>query len=545
MDLEETSTNLANLTLLGDSSTSVVIGGLLAGTTYSIRAAAWTSAGLGPASAVKTFHMVSVPASEIAVASIPREEYPIDPYGTFGDPSSGITSDVTQVVQQPWFIFLLGGLFLAALVMLIAVLMVRGRIAKKKAMTSSVQKSDPHCSSQDRADSVNGQVRGRDLWSRGWHSATTASTTKEAELEVKTSLLPQYANSIVRCGVPPPEYAELMNQNQDHHGSGHLSLSSFLPRKAANMHPPSAYATTTLVAAPSARSHGSYLGSANLKSDSSSCSYTTDENNASRSSCRKSQEGRRHRNENSGGHHQQIPNWADMLPPPPRHPPPPSPAPTNDRQQQLQIASSVAGPSPALSKRSAPASCTAYGLKSPHLYNATLTRNHNGSASSAGSVCLPRKEAAGPHSKHGGSRSWESNADAAAAATKQDFKAALAEPANSVHADEVNARQQAAHFQQFTRQQQQQMTNDYSEADSYYAVGTPVMSAPYDNRVDNNTSEWDEDYSQSISGPNSVSDGHASDSDDMVSSVYDNMNNSPCVFRTPNKRLVNSDQRDT
>ena len=66
-------------------------------------------------------------------------------------------------------------------------------------------------------------------------------------------------------------------------GSGHLSLSSFLPRRATNMPPaPSAYATTTLVSSALAqRSHrGAYslsngLNSNSHKSDSgSNCSYT-------------------------------------------------------------------------------------------------------------------------------------------------------------------------------------------------------------------------------------------------------------------------------
>ena len=60
-------------------------------------------------------------------------------------------------------------------------------------------------------------------------------------------------------------------------GNGQLSLSSFLPRRASNMPPPSAYATTTLVSSSmGARSHhGAYSLSNGAKSDTgSNCSYS-------------------------------------------------------------------------------------------------------------------------------------------------------------------------------------------------------------------------------------------------------------------------------
>ena len=350
---------MANLTLPA-MPTSVVIGGLIPGTSYSIRAAAWTAAGLGPASPPTNFLMDAVTIQRAdhhpGVSSArPRHPSPLDDgavdlYDQFDDPSHGITSDVTQVVQETWFILVLGGVLLTMLVLLIAALIVRRRWARKKAL-SSVQKAGEHPSCDDHHSQVG---RGRDLiWSRGWHTGATApSNVKEAELEAQTSLLgPQYANSMTRgvgCGVPPPEYAELLNHNnQEQQPNGHLSLSSFLPRRANNMmcsnimqhpqqHPPSAYATTTLVTCSSQRSHhGPYsmsIGSgtaamSNSKSSESSSGGCSDSGAGQR------QHGHRSRKNSNGN--SKVPNWADLLPPPPRHPPPPSPAPLNNERSSV------------------------------------------------------------------------------------------------------------------------------------------------------------------------------------------------------------------
>ena len=206
--------------------TSVIIGGLVPGTSYSIRAAAWTSGGVGPASPSASLTMDSLSfthrgSSELSLEG-PTGAYPFD--GT-----SGVTSDVTQVVQETWFILAIGGVLLAMLVLLIAALVIRRRWARNKAM-SSVSKVEPPglggaggglggAGADDHSGSLSVQVRGRDIiWSRGWHSAANGSvgdSLKQAEMEAQAALLPQYADTGVatRCGLPPPEYAELSNNH--------------------------------------------------------------------------------------------------------------------------------------------------------------------------------------------------------------------------------------------------------------------------------------------------------------------------------------------
>ena len=123
-----------------------------------------------------------------------------------------MTVRLGQVVQETWFILVLGGVLLTMLVLLVAALLVRRRWARKKALSTAAKTgvvgdltAPLNCGSGAGAEDAAGR-----LWSRGWHShaATTNLAGKEAELE--TSLLPQYANSMAR-GVPPPEYAELLN----------------------------------------------------------------------------------------------------------------------------------------------------------------------------------------------------------------------------------------------------------------------------------------------------------------------------------------------
>jgi hypothetical protein len=54
--MDDSETLLANMTL-PPTPTSVIIGNLVAGSSYSIRAAAWTLAGVGPASDPASFSM--------------------------------------------------------------------------------------------------------------------------------------------------------------------------------------------------------------------------------------------------------------------------------------------------------------------------------------------------------------------------------------------------------------------------------------------------------------------------------------------------------
>ena len=368
--MDDSETLLANMTL-PPTPTSVIIGNLIAGSSYSIRAAAWTVAGVGPASEPASFTMEVLSFQQHPQVPTLKEDQldDDDTYGQFDNrgrhsPNGGVA---THVVKETWFILAIGGVLLATLCLLVAALVIRRRWVRNKAM-SSVQKVELGGGSGGLVDSnllhsvCNGSGGTRDLlWSRGWHSGSTGhhhsrsgTSQKEAELEAQTSLLPQQPQQYGSSGIAPPEYAELLNQHssQQHHSDqSQLSLSSFLPRRNNNnsmmlmqaqmQAPPSAYATTTLVN-PSARGqqlHGPY--SSKSSGDSSSGSYVVDHqdrNGGSNSS--NSQHSRKNSSgflANGNAGHQRIPNWADLLPPPPRHPPPPSPAPNGDRPSSKDV----------------------------------------------------------------------------------------------------------------------------------------------------------------------------------------------------------------
>lgn len=383
--MDDSETLLANMTL-PPTPTSVIIGNLVAGSSYSIRAAAWTLAGVGPASDPASFTMEVLSFQQHPQAPTLDDELDgdvdgVDPYTHFDNrglkpPVGGVA---TPLMKETWIIVAIGVTLLAILCLFLAVLFIRRRWIRNKAM-SSVQKS--------RVLELNGGSVGlgegnllhsvcsgssgtRDLlWSRGWHSGgtghhhsrsgTVSASQKEAEMEAQNPLLAQqphqpYGNS----GIAPPEYAELLNQHscqQQQHQSdqSQLSLSSFLPRRNNNnsmgmlmqaqmQAPPSAYATTTLVN-PSARGHGPY-SSKSSGGDSSSGSYivgNVEDRNAPGSSSsshhsRKNSNGFLSNNGSSSHQQQRIPNWADLLPPPPRHPPPPSPAPNNERSTSKDV----------------------------------------------------------------------------------------------------------------------------------------------------------------------------------------------------------------
>lgn len=73
---------------------------------------------------------------------------------------------------------------------------------------------------------------------------------------------------------------------------------------------------------------------------------------------------------------------------------------------------------------------------------------------------------------------------------------------------------------------------EYSDLD-YDPRSEYLMGSYHPNPMEAINCQWDDDYSRSVSGPNSVSEGRGeSDTEDVASSVYDN---SP-VFRPPSKR---------
>lgn len=377
--MDDSETLLANMTL-PPTPTSVIIGNLVAGSSYSIRAAAWTLAGVGPASEPASFSMEVLSFQQHPQVPALHDDLDSDlddPFTRFDSGNRPPSGEVTtQMVKETWFILAIGGVLLATLCLLVAALIVRRRWVRNKAM-SSVQKVELGSGTDGNLlhSVCSGSGGARDLlWSRGWHSGSTgnhhhhpsrtgtvSASQKEAELEAQASLLPQQPQQYGSSGIAPPEYAELLNQHgsQQQHQSdqSQLSLSSFLPRRnntnnmmlmqAQMQAPPSAYATTTLVN-PSMRGqqqiHGPY--SSKSSGDSSSGSYVVEHQDRmgcgsnSRNSNNNSHHSRKNSsgflsNGNGNGHQQQqqqrIPNWAELLPPPPRHPPPPSPAPNCDR----------------------------------------------------------------------------------------------------------------------------------------------------------------------------------------------------------------------
>lgn len=326
LDGTPSATFLANLTIPAVP-TSVVIGGLVTDVAYSIRAAAWTQMGLGPASQPVVHKMNAVVTSmktgHSVTSSSKRGEQLADV--DHSDTDSG--SDMHQVVQETWFILLLGGILLAILCLLVGALIVRRSLARKKAL-STIGKADQV------DDNVAGSVRGRDVfWSRGWSASSNG--LKEAEVDAHATLLPQ-ANSGSTLPssslMAPPEYAELLGQcnNQEQHPA-HQSLSSFLPRRALINQHPAAYATTTLV---TQRNNGTntihgfnnpYTTSGTAFSTSDSSGYTTDELGDRHRRGFPSVKTNRSRQAANNNIVKVMPNLGELFPPPPRHPPPSSP----------------------------------------------------------------------------------------------------------------------------------------------------------------------------------------------------------------------------
>ena len=138
---------LANLTIPA-LPTSVVIGGLVTDATYSIRAAAWTLMDLGPPSPPTIHRIEALPLSTTKISPTLAPPPSKQPNANDSDSdSSGSLSNMTLMVQETWFILLLGGILLAILCLLVAALIVCRNLAKRKAL-SALSKADPdsaHC----------------------------------------------------------------------------------------------------------------------------------------------------------------------------------------------------------------------------------------------------------------------------------------------------------------------------------------------------------------------------------------------------------------
>lgn len=114
--MDDSETLLANMTL-PPSPTSVIIGNLVTGSSYSIRAAAWTQAGLGPASdsAMFTMELLSFQPHPHTPKMDEENIDSDDPYSPFGRRGRG-EGVVTHVVQETWFILAIGGVLLVTYV---------------------------------------------------------------------------------------------------------------------------------------------------------------------------------------------------------------------------------------------------------------------------------------------------------------------------------------------------------------------------------------------------------------------------------------------
>lgn len=325
-------------------------------TAYSIQAAAWTLMGLGPTSLPVVYRMepvISSLATNVRSDSSPSlTKSSLDDENSGNGGSDSAPQGVTQVVQETWFILLLGGILLAILVLGITAIFVHRSLAKKKAL-SALSKSDPivDASCHGMGGGVTGTIRGRDaFWSRGW--STSIGNTKE--IDAQATLLPHDGTAALvnRSLVPPPEYAELLGHNmmmshdhlqqqpqhmQHHQHPGQLSLSSFLPRRNANVPQPhpAAYATTTLVAHRNnnmqqqqvgGNHHDPYTASCSAFSASDSSGYTTDELGERCRRAYPSGKSSKSRQSNNSNGVKLLPNLGELLPPPPRHPPPSSPS---------------------------------------------------------------------------------------------------------------------------------------------------------------------------------------------------------------------------
>ena len=319
-------------------------------TAYSIQAAAWTLMGLGPTSSPVVYRMepmISSLATNVHSDSSPSlTKSSLDDENSGNSGSDSAPQGVTQVVQETWFILLLGGILLSILVMGITAIFVHRNLAKKKAL-SALSKSDPivDASCHGMGGGVTGTIRGREaFWSRGW--STSIGNTKE--IDAQATLLPHGDGTAAlanRSLVPPPEYAELLghsmghdhmqhpqHMHSQHQHPGQLSLSSFLPRRNVQQPHPAAYATTTLVAhrnnnmQQQGGNHDPYTASCSAFSASDSSGYTTDELGER---CRRgypSGKSSKSRQSNNSNGVKLLPNLGELLPPPPRHPPPSSPS---------------------------------------------------------------------------------------------------------------------------------------------------------------------------------------------------------------------------
>jgi hypothetical protein len=153
---------------------------LVAGSSYAIRAAAWTLGGLGPASDESSFTMEVLNFQQNSRPPLDDLEVDMeDEDNNFNkrDRSSGRDEVGTRMIHETWFILAIGGVLLSTLVLLVAALVIRRRWIRNKAM--STMSSHVHKVELGSANGLGdethshsgrrGNNNARDiLWSRGW-----------------------------------------------------------------------------------------------------------------------------------------------------------------------------------------------------------------------------------------------------------------------------------------------------------------------------------------------------------------------------------------
>ncbi|XP_054706110.1 roundabout homolog 1-like [Uloborus diversus] len=289
------------------TTTSVTLTNLTVGTTYNIKAAAFTSSGIGPFS--------------------PSIHPKID-YGAVtafdGKPTS--VSDINDVIRQPWFIAVIGGIIFILLSIFFIIMFIKRRTALKKGLQAHLSACPPH-----KPEDVRVGVSAREtLWiNQAWHPAPSGKTCLPDD-KLLNNVNAGVDRSYISGGAS--DYAEVDTHN----------MTTFYKKELPAV--PAPYATTTLIN-PSARHHSGsvhegrssgsevskksekmydmearliedcvteqLLDARNVISPSSdSGSYTTDEYGLPirRKRLRSGQKG-------------SVLNWMEFIPPPPDHPP--------------------------------------------------------------------------------------------------------------------------------------------------------------------------------------------------------------------------------
>ncbi|XP_022250444.1 roundabout homolog 2-like, partial [Limulus polyphemus] len=218
------------------TSTSIRIHNLTAGASYTIKALAYTSVGPGPYTTPLTVIM--------------DPSYMENPSAA-GPPSTSLSNSFQDLLRQPWFIALIGGLSCLLLSVFFVILFLRRRMAWKKALVAHL--TVPVHKPED----VRTDVSAREtLWiNRAWRPSphTKEQSTSETKLLNKMDCPSSDFNyssvySPLQCNMNASDYAEVDTHN----------MATFYMKE-----PPSAlapYATTTLINNPAPKHFSASVG---------------------------------------------------------------------------------------------------------------------------------------------------------------------------------------------------------------------------------------------------------------------------------------------